>query len=170
MNLKKVALKDLVSPEYNPREISDEEMAKLKRSITELGYSEPIIVNDVNNVIISGNQRYRALQELGTEEIEVIFIHEPVLAREKALNIALNKIDGEWDNSKLVTLINEIELDGLDTNLTGFEDYEITELNLIQNIEFDSDWDLSDDDLSENKEPSKNEVTCPYCNKKFIVQ
>ena len=88
-------------------------MAKLKRSITELGYSEPIIVNDVNNVIISGNQRYRALQELGTEEIEVIFIHEPVLAREKALNIALNKIDGEWDDSKLITLINEIKLDGI---------------------------------------------------------
>ena len=170
MELKKVALNELVSPEYNPREISDEEMAKLKRSITELGYSEPIIVNDVNNVIISGNQRYKALKELGTDEIEVIYIHEPVPAREKALNIALNKIDGEWDNSKLVTLIDEIDLSGLDLNLTGFEDYEITEINLVENIEFESDWDLTDDDLSEDEKPSKNEVTCPYCNEKFIVQ
>lgn len=121
MELKKVKLDDLVSPEYNPRKISNEEMAKLKRSITELGYSEPIIVNDVNNVIISGNQRYRALKELGTDEIEVIFIHEPVLAREKALNVALNKINGEFDDIKLQNIFSELEIDNFDVELTGFE-------------------------------------------------
>ena len=145
MQLKKVALKDLISPEYNPREISKEEMAKLKRSITELGYSEPIIVNDVNNVIIAGNQRYRALQELGTEEIEVIFIHEPVPAREKALNIALNKIDGEFDTEKLSNIFKEFQLEGFDDiTLTGFDDVEIE--ILTDDINFDDFFQYDDEE------------------------
>lgn len=167
MRLETVKIEDLVSPDYNPRYISDEEMEKLKRSITELGYSEPIIVNDVNNVIISGNQRARALKELGTEEIEVIFVHEPVLSREKALNVALNKIDGDWDNKKLLPIFEEINADGLDTALTGFNEFEIEEIQFESNFEaeFDDIDEISEDNYIEKEETEKEPetITCPQC-------
>lgn len=161
MELRKVKLDELISPNYNPRKISDEEMSKLKRSITELGYSEPIIVNDVNNVIISGNQRYKALKELGTEEIEVVFIHEPVLAREKALNIALNKIDGNWDDRKLRQIISEI--DEVDVTLTGFEPHEIELMQVEKDILDDFDLEGVYNPPKNLEKKDKQLIKCPEC-------
>ena len=64
-----------------------------------------------------------------------------------------------------------MKLEGFEAiHLTGFEDYEIQELSFVNDIEFDNDFDLSDDDLSEDKEePKKKEVTCPYCNETFNI-
>ena len=56
IKMDKMKIKDLISPEFNPRTITKEEMEKLKQSITEYGYIEPIIVNKHNNHIIGGNQ------------------------------------------------------------------------------------------------------------------
>ena len=162
MELRKVKLNELISPNYNPRKISSDEMHKLKRSITELGYAEPIIVNDVNNVIISGNQRYKALKDLGTEEIEVIFIHEPVLAREKALNVALNKIDGDWDHDKLKEII--IDVEEVDSTLTGFEPHEIELMEL--ETEILEDFDLEKEytpPIQKTKKEDREIVKCPEC-------
>ena len=54
MQIKKVPVKDLVSPDWNPRQITTEELEKLKTSLEEFGYIEPIIVNDVNNHVFGG--------------------------------------------------------------------------------------------------------------------
>lgn len=171
MKIEKVNINDLISPEYNPREISDEEMQKLKTSIQEFGYIDPIIVNDVNQHIVGGNQRYFALKELEYTEVDVVYIHEEDSNREKALNIALNKISGEFDEVKLNQIFTDMKLEGFEAiNLTGFEDYEIQELSFVNDIEFDNDFDLSDDDLSEDKkEDETEEVTCPYCNETFNI-
>lgn len=172
MEIVKVDINELISPEYNPRQITDDEMEKLKNSINEFGYVAPIIVNKYNNHIVGGNQRYEALKELGYEEIDVVYIHEKDENREKVLNIALNKISGEWDEVKLNQIFTEMKLAGFDkVSLTGFEDYEVQELNFINDINYDDDFDLTDDDLSEDKEEEveKNEVTCPYCNETFEI-
>ena len=172
MEIVKVDINELISPEYNPRQITDEEMGKLKNSINEFGYIAPIIVNKHNNHIIGGNQRYEALKELGYEEIDVVYIYEKDENREKALNIALNKISGEWDEVKLNQIFTEMKLAGFDkVSLTGFEDYEVQELSIINDINYDDDFDLTDDDLSEDKEEEveKEEVTCPYCNETFEI-
>ena len=172
MEIVKVDINELICPEYNPRQITDDEMGKLKNSINEFGYVAPIIVNKHNNHIVGGNQRYEALKELGYEEIDVVYIHEKDKNREKALNIALNKISGEWDEVKLNQIFTEMKLAGFDkVSLTGFEDYEVQELSIINDINYDDDFDLSDDDLSEDKEEEveKDEVTCPYCNETFEI-
>lgn len=172
MEIIKVDINELISPEYNPRQITDEEMGKLKNSINEFGYIAPIIVNKHNNHIVGGNQRYEALKSLGYTDVDVIFVDEPDLNREKALNIALNKISGEWDEVKLNQIFTEMKLAGFDkVSLTGFEDYEVQELSFINDINYDDDFDLSDDDLSEDKEEEveKDEVTCPYCNETFEI-
>lgn len=121
MKIEKVDINDLISPNYNPREISDEDMEKLKNSISEFGYVDPIIVNDVNMHIIGGNQRYEAMKALGFTEVEVSWVHINDLNREKALNIALNKISGDWDIEKLDDLLIDLDADGFDITLTGFD-------------------------------------------------
>lgn len=121
MKIEKAKIKDLISPEYNPRDITPDEMAKLKTSIEEFGYVDPIIVNDVNMHIVGGNQRYEALKSLGYEEVDVSFIHEPDINREKALNIRLNNSSGVWDTVKLDEILEELKIEHFDISLTGFD-------------------------------------------------
>ena len=85
MEIVKVDINELISPEYNPRQITDNEMEKLKNSINEFGYVVPIIVNKHNNHIVGGNQRCLALKQLGYTMIDVIYIDEPDINKEKAL-------------------------------------------------------------------------------------
>lgn len=114
---------------YNPRKVMKKGSKKynnLKNSLEEFGYVEPMVVNEVNNRLISGHQRLNVLRDLGNEEVEVSIVHIEDEAREKALNIALNKIKGKWDSKKLADVLKEIgdEWDALDL---GFEESDIAE-------------------------------------------
>lgn len=143
MKLEKVKIDDLISPEYNPRQISSVELEKLKTSLNEFGYISPIIVNEYNNHIVGGNQRCLALKQLGYTMIDVIYINEPDLNKEKALNIRLNNLSGEWDMTKLEKVIDELKMEKFDITLTGFE---------IDNVE-------SFDDLEVNNIPFNETIT-----------
>ena len=126
MKIEKANINNLISPEWNPRQITPEELEKLQTSLEEFGYIEPIIVNDVNNHIVGGNQRAKALKQLGYDEVDVVYVHIEDLAKEKACNVALNKISGDWDNDKLKIVLEEIELSPIDVSLTGFDEIELT--------------------------------------------
>ena len=121
MDMETVNIDELISPDYNPRHITPAAMESLKQSINEFGYVTPIIVNDVNNHIIGGNQRYEALKQLGYTEIDVSYVHITDINREKLLNIRLNNNSGDWDIGKLDTIFQDLELTGFDLTLTGFE-------------------------------------------------
>ena len=157
MEIVKVDINELISPEYNPRQITDDEMEKLKNSINEFGYIAPIIVNKHNNHIVGGNQRYEALKSLGYTDVDVVFVDEPDLNREKALNIALNKISGDWDNEKLTQIFNEMSFEGFDITLTGFEDFEINDSLGFFDDNFD-DSDIEEGGADENFDNSFSEV------------
>ena len=120
MQIETVKITELISPDYNPRHITPEAMESLKKSIDEFGYIDPIIVNRVNKHIVGGNQRYECLKALGYNEIDVIFIEEPDINREKAINIRLNNSSGDWDIGKLDTIFEDLEIKGFDLTLTGF--------------------------------------------------
>ena len=153
MEIVKVDINELISPEYNPRQITDDEMGKLKNSINEFGYVTPIIVNKHNNHIVGGNQRYEALKSLGYTDVDVVFVDEPDIQREKALNIALNKISGEWDFVKLADIIDDLELNDFDISLTGFDDLELESFGIEEEdskehepVEIvEDDYELEDD-------------------------
>ena len=157
MEIVKVDINELISPEYNPRQITDDEMGKLKNSINEFGYVAPIIVNKHNNHIVGGNQRYEALKSLGYTDVDVVFVDEPDLNHEKALNIALNKISGDWDNEKLTQIFNEMSFEGFDITLTGFEDFEINDSLGFFDDNFD-DSDIEEGGADENFDNSFSEV------------
>ena len=146
MEIVKVDINELISPEYNPRQITDDEMGKLKNSINEFGYVAPIIVNKHNNHIVGGNQRYEALKSLGYTDVDVIFVDEPDLNREKALNIALNKISGDWDTVKLKEILINLNENDFDLSLTGFEKIELTDLNIELDNHKEDKTEITEDD------------------------
>lgn len=147
MQIKKVPVKDLVSPEWNPRQITTEELEKLKTSLEEFGYIEPIIVNDVNNHVVGGNQRLKALIALGYTEVDCVYVHIEDLNKEKACNVALNKISGDWDEDKLRVVLEDIELSPIDIKLTGFDELELTELEVKEPITVhEDDFIIEDED------------------------
>ncbi len=122
-------LADLKAAEYNPRKAltpDDAEYQKIRRSIEEFGYVDPIIIND-DGTIIGGHQRTTVLMDLGYEEVDVVVVALDK-QKEKALNIALNKITGEWDELKLKDLLLDLDLGDYDISLTGFEQNDLTEL------------------------------------------
>ena len=134
MDFKKVNVNDLIYASYNPRKKlnpDDKEYQKIKKSIEEFDYVEPIIINK-DNTIIGGHQRLTVLKDLGYKEVEVIQI-DIDKTKEKALNIALNKITGEWDYSMLGDLLLDLDSLDYDLELTGFDMGEIE--NILAPIE-----------------------------------
>lgn len=133
MNIQKIKITKLKPAEYNPRKDlkpEDEEYQKIKKSITEFGYVAPIIVNS-NMTVIGGHQRLKVLKELGYTEVECVVV-DLDQEKEKALNIALNKISGDWDNDKLEELLAELKQTDIDLDITGFSFDEID--NILKDI------------------------------------
>ena len=115
---------------YNPRKDlkpGDKEYEKLRRSIAEFGYVEPIIWNKTTGNVVGGHQRLKVLLDLGVTEIDCVIV-ELDDKREKALNLALNKIQGDWDETKLASLMAEFDASIFDVSLTGFDADEVDAL------------------------------------------
>lgn len=155
MNIKKMALADLNPAAYNPRKelkAGDPAFEKLKRSIETFGYVEPIIVNTrTGNTVIGGHQRLNVLKEIGETEAECVLVDLSV-EQEKALNVALNKVTGEWDEDKLAELMANISESGFDTSLTGFDAAEVQDL-----LNGYYDKGVKQDDFDEEAEKEKIE-------------
>ena len=121
---------DLLPADYNPRKDlkpGDAEYEKLKRSIEQFGYVEPVIWNRLTGRVVGGHQRLKVLMDMGMSEVDCVVV-ELSEEKEKALNIALNKISGEWDKDKLALLITDLQGADFDVSLTGFDPAEIDDL------------------------------------------
>ena len=130
MKLQKLAVDKLNPADYNPRKElkpGDAEFEKLTRSLTEFGYVEPVIWNKTTGNIVGGHQRLTALKHLGHTEVDCVVV-ELDEVREKALNVALNKISGDWDEAKLAIVIADLDIADFDAELTGFDEKEIQQL------------------------------------------
>ena len=112
---------------YNPRKISDHDLDALRRSLRFFGAVEPVVVNTRTDRIVGGHQRVRAAELEGIEALPVVFVDldEP---SERQLNVALNRVHGEWDREKLEAVVRELEQAGADLELTGFAEKELSEL------------------------------------------
>ncbi|MDD4754365.1 MAG: site-specific DNA-methyltransferase, partial [Desulfitobacteriaceae bacterium] len=97
------------------------------KSMETFGYVEPIIWNKRSGQIVGGHQRLKILQHQGETEIECVVVDLDE-TQEKALNITLNKVTGEWDLPKLADLISELDNGIFDITLTGFDAAEIEHL------------------------------------------
>lgn len=149
MNIEKKKVTELLPADYNPRKDlkpGDPEYEKLKRSLEQFGYVEPVIWNKTTGRVVGGHQRLKVLQDLGETEIECVIV-ELSEEKEKALNIALNKISGEWDTEKLGLLIADLQGADFDVSLTGFDQNEIDDLfkDSVKDGIHDDDFDVEEE-------------------------
>lgn len=147
MLIEKMKTENLLPADYNPRKDlkpGDEEYEKLKCSIEQFGYVEPVIWNRTTGRVVGGHQRLKVLIDMGINEVDCVIV-EMDESKEKALNVALNKISGEWDKDKLALLITDLQAEDFDVSLTGFDAAEIDDLfkDTIQDKIKDDDFDVS---------------------------
>lgn len=144
MIIEKKNTADLLPADYNPRKDlkpGDAEYEKLKRSIEQFGYVEPVIWNKTTGRVVGGHQRLKVLIDLGLTEVDCVVV-EMSEDKEKALNIALNKISGDWDKDKLALLIADLQGADFDVSLTGFDPAELDDLLDIGADAKDDDFDV----------------------------
>ena len=155
MEFKKLKIEDLIPASYNPRKDlkpGDKEYEKIKNSVNEFGYVDPVIVNK-DMTIIGGHQRLKVLKDLGYKEVDCVIV-DVDKTKEKALNVALNKVTGSWQEDLLAELLKDLQELDYDVSFTGFEPPEIEELfnNLhdkeIQEDKFDIDEALTENPIS----------------------
>ena len=152
MVIEKKNTADLLPADYNPRKDlkpGDPEYEKLKRSLEQFGYVEPVIWNKATGRVVGGHQRLKVLIDMGITEVECVVVDLPD-DKEKALNIALNKISGDWDKDKLAVLIADLQGTAFDVSLTGFDAAEIDDLfkdtlkDGVKDDNFDVDVELKE--------------------------
>lgn len=128
MNIKRIKLADVKPAAYNPRrqlKPGEKEYEALKASISRWSLVEPLVVNLRTGNLVGGHQRYSVLLDLGHTEAEaaVVDLDEK---QEKLLNVALNRIEGQWDYEKLQDLFEEFSAE--DIFATGYSDGELKTL------------------------------------------
>ena len=146
--LKVLPISVLKPAEYNPRKKlkpGDKEYKKIKDSIEEFGFADPLVVNS-DMTIIGGHQRLNVAIDLGYTEVPCAVV-DVDKTREKALNIALNKITGEWDEQMLADLLTDLKDADYDLDFTGFDAPEVDAL--FSNI---YDKKVKEDDFDVEKE------------------
>ena len=100
MQTKRMLLRDIRPAAYNPRkrlEPGEKEYEALKGSIERWGLVDPLVVNARTGNLISGHQRYYILTNLGETETEAVAVDLDE-RQEKLLNVAMNKVEGQWPN------------------------------------------------------------------------
>lgn len=166
MKMEKIETNKLKMAEYNPRKElteNDPEYIKIKNSINEFGYISPIIANS-DMTVISGHQRLKVLKDLGHTEIECIIVDFDK-NKEKMLNVALNKISGEWDYQKLETLFNELATNNMDLSIMGFDEKEINQLIKETEETMNDNEEINLEEFNDEKFQCK----CPKCGFVFDV-
>ena len=151
MEIKELPLKELKPAAYNPRKKlkkGDKEYEKIKQSLLKFGYVDPIIVNK-DMTVIGGHQRLTVLKDLDYETAKCVIVDLPK-EDEKALNIALNKITGQWDDALLADLLLDLQESDFNLDLTGFEPPEIDDI--LSNVH---DKELSEDEFDVEEELKK---------------
>ncbi|WP_173276741.1 MULTISPECIES: site-specific DNA-methyltransferase [unclassified Streptococcus] len=155
MEIKELSLKELKPAAYNPRKKlkkGDKEYEKIKQSLLKFGYVDPIIVNK-DMTVIGGHQRLTVLKDLDYETAKCVIVDLPK-EDEKALNIALNKITGQWDEALLADLLLDLQESDFNLDLTGFEPPEIDDI--LSNVH---DKELSEDEFDVEEELKKPTVS-----------
>ena len=156
MEWRTIPVGELKPAAYNPRKklkAGDKEYEKIKNSIQEFGYVEPIICN-YDMTVIGGHQRLTVLKDLGYAEVQCVVVHIEDENKVKALNVALNKITGAWDEQLLADLLVDLKAQDFNTDFTGFEAPEVEQLfskvhnKGIKEDDFDVDEELKKPTMS----------------------
>lgn len=131
MRIETMKLSQINPAPYNPRvdlKAGSPAYERIKNSLAEFGLVEPLVFNERTGNLVGGHQRYQILQDLGqtTATVSIVDLDENA---EKALNIALNRAQGEWDETALELLIKELAQADM-AEAAGFNKQDIDDLIL----------------------------------------
>lgn len=154
-------LKDINPAKYNPRvqlKPGDQEWDALKNSLDRFGVATPLVVNETTGNLVSGHQRLAVLKQSGETRVEVVIIQMDE-DKEKLLNVALNKIEGEWDEEKLKELFDEV--DDEDIKFTGFTEEDIEALYDGEEPDYDEDEESEEQEEKDSSPKEEKEEKDP---------
>ena len=147
MKILNIKLSELKPHPKNPRKHPKELIERLKKSIKEYGFTNPVLISK-DNQILAGHARCKAAKELGIDEVPTLRLDFEG-AKADAYVIIDNKLNemSEWDIPVLVDLIKEIEQSDFNVELTGFDIDEISDLFAKTDEKYgkDDDFDLSEE-------------------------
>jgi DNA modification methylase len=134
LKIVQVPVKDLKPSTYNPRTWNEETTKQLTESIQRFGLVDPLLVNGAaerKGIVIGGHFRLKVAKELGLKEVPVVYLDIPDEAKEKELNLRLNKALGDWDWEMLSefdeTLLSDVGFSSEEMDLIFDIDIEETE-------------------------------------------
>lgn len=131
MKLQRIPISKLNPAKYNPRvdlKPDDPRYQAIARSIDEFGLVQPIVFNRRSGNIVAGHQRVKVLQARGERFVDAVVVNLSAI-KEKALNLALNKISGDWDKEKLAEVLGDlIKTPEIDLEVSGFNLPEVEQL------------------------------------------
>lgn len=136
MLIEHVSINKLKPAKYNPRKIDQGQLDSLAEAIKRYGFVQPVVANTNGNVVIGGHQRLKAAKMAGMDTVPVHFVTLDA-NEEMALNIALNKIGGDFDQAKLETVLKDLSLGGFsldDFGAIGFNQTELQAINLAPTL------------------------------------
>jgi len=166
MEIKIIKIDNVKKADYNPRKISKDEKEKLKKSLKEFGCVKPLVINKLSGNLVSGHQTLDAAKDLGWEDLPYVEVSLPE-KKEKALNVALNKLnEGGWDYDKLGVLLEEIkETDVFDC--TGFD---VTDIDLMEKL--NDDGSIIEDSVADeyNSIQKKYQLTFEFDNENEMLK
>ena len=150
-----VSISQLVPYVNNARTHSAEQVNKLRSSLREFGFINPVIIDSDYNVI-AGHGRILAAKEEGIEKVPCVFVDYLTPAQKKAYILADNRMamDAGWDEELLRVEIEGLQGEDFDIGLTGFDEKEISML-------FDADNDAEEDGFDVDAELQKPAVSKP---------
>ena len=157
---------DLIPYARNSRTHSDAQVAKIASSIKEFGFLNPIII-DAENGIIAGHGRLMAAQKLGIAEVPVLEASHLTEAQKRAYVIADNRLalDAGWDDELLKVELKDLDEQGFDLTLTGFELGEMAAMFDEPNFE-----PGTEDDQGKLDELAPKMCQCPHCGQDFDLR
>lgn len=127
----------------NARTHSPEQINKLRASLREFGFINPVIVDDKFN-IVAGHGRVMAAQAEGIKEIPCVYVDYLTEAQKKAYILADNRMamDAGWDEEMLRVELEALQDMAFDLSMTGFDDKELADLFKTEEEVEDDDFDL----------------------------
>lgn len=154
---KVLAVADLIPYALNSRTHSDEQVAQLAASIREFGFTNPVLVDEQNN-LIAGHGRLLAARKLKLEQVPAVVVTGLDDRRRRALVIADNKLalNSGWDMDALKVELEDIGADF--GGLIGFSDDELAAM--LKSPDFAPG---TEDDQGKLDELAPKMVTCPHC-------
>ena len=163
---KTISVADLVPYARNSRTHSPQQVDKIAASIREFGFLNPIIV-DGQNGIVAGHGRVLAAQKLGLASLPVIEAGHLTEAQKRAYVIADNRLalDAGWDNDLLKIELRDLDAEGFNLTITGFEIGELTAM--FDEPEFAPG---TEDDQGKLDELSPKMIQCPHCGQDFDMR